>query len=252
MAIRAAGTYVSKNKGAKRGKAKGKENRFSKNKFYNLTSRLFPITNHGTTSHPKMRSKQDLTPFLVGRTFSVNQGDLECADPMNAVNSPRYFKFKVNAVCGNNCNSVFNGMEVSREKITGMIRKWHTLIEANIPITTKDGSTWRVFVNAVTKKKNPDSLKHYAKASEIKIIRKRIVETTLEHLDGIEVEKLVKILSTEGLAKEFETRCNEIYPIFAMIIKVKPIKNMQCIIVKTRSDDPAHLESDNKSDLENE
>ncbi|EED42293.1 SSU ribosomal protein S3AE, partial [Enterocytozoon bieneusi H348] len=104
----------------------------------------------------------------------------------------------------------------------------------------------------VNKRRNPAFAQHYAKASEIKIIRKRIVETTLEHLDGIEVEKLVKVLSTEGLAKEFETRCNEIYPIFAMIIKVKPIKNMQCIIVKTRSDDPAHLESDNKSDLENE
>ncbi|KAL6120423.1 hypothetical protein NUSPORA_02853 [Nucleospora cyclopteri] len=234
MAIRALGSYVSKSKGAKRGKSKSKENRFSKNKFYNLTSTLFPVTTHGVTSHPKVRSRQDLNQFLVGRTFSVNQGDLECADPQQAQNSIRNFLFKVNKVRGNDCKSVFNGMEVSRDKVAGMVRKWHTLIETQVDVFTKDQSSWRFFVNAVTKKRNPTGMKHYAKASEVKRIRKITVEIIKGAIEGLEVEKMVKNLSTDALIREIEGKCSEIYPINAMIIKVKPIKNMQCIISKMK------------------
>ncbi|CAG2107309.1 unnamed protein product [Medioppia subpectinata] len=247
MAIRAAGTYVSKSKGAKKGKSRGKENRFNKNKFFNLTSRLFPVTNHGETSHPKMRSRQDLTPLLIGRTFSVNQGDLECADPLQAINSQRNFDFKVNKVRGHDCLSVFNGMEVAREKVAGMIRKWHTLIEADVEIATKDQSTWRFFVNAVTKRGVSKSQKNYAKTSEVKEIRKIIVEIVKEQAEGLEVEKMVKLLSTDAISREIESRCSHIYPITALLRKVKPIKNMQCIVKPKQSSDLGEEES-----LENE
>ena len=243
MAIRAAGSFVSKNKGAKKSKSRSKENRFSKNKFYNLTSRLFPVTTHGTTSHPKVRSRQDLTGFLIGRSFEVNQGDLECANPLEAQNSMRYFKFKVNKVKGNDCCSVFNGMEVVRDKVAGLIRKWHTLIEANTEIITKDGSIWRVFVNAVTKRKNNNSLRHYAKASEVKEIRAKIVEILRKHLDGVDVEKVVKIISTDAIVREIETSVASIYPVTAMLTKVKAVKNMQCIVVKnTKEEESAENE----------
>lgn len=232
MAIRAAGSYVSKSKGARKGRKQLKENRFNKLKFFNLTSKLFPVTNHGTTSHPKVRSRQDLNPFLVGRTFKVNQGDLESANPADAHNSPRYFKFKVNKVQGNDCCSVFDGMEMTRDKVAGLIRKWHTLITYSNEITTKDGSTWRVFVNAVTKRKSESSLKHYAKASEVKEIRKSIDETIQKNLNNVEVEKLVKLLSTDTVVREVETNAAKIYPVNAMITKVKAVKNMQCIVRK--------------------
>lgn len=237
MAIRAAGSYVSKSKGAKRGRKSGKENKFSKNKFYNLVSRLFPVTQHGTTSHPKVRSRQDLNQYLIGRTFKVNQGDLECKDPTEAQNSMRYFKFKVNKVVGNDCQSVFDGMEVVRDKVSGMIRKWHTLIEAHYDFTTKDGSTWRVFVNAVTKKNKEGSLKSYAQASSVKEIRKIILETLEKNLEGLDMEKLVKLLSTDQITRDIESKAAAIYPVNTMITKVKSVKNMQCIVMRDNKEE---------------
>ncbi|ORD95926.1 RS3A [Hepatospora eriocheir] len=226
MAIRAAGTYVSKSKGSR--KSKKKESSISKDRFYNLTTNYFPQKFHGQTSHPKLKAKQDIDQFLMGRTFFVNQADLDSKESVYT-NSPRNFHFKVNDISGNNCNSVFNGMTATKEKITSMIRKNHTLIEVNTTITLKDQSIFRVFVNAVTKKTST-SLRHYAKTSETKKIRAVIEEIIKSNCDGLEVSKLVSLLSTESLAREMEKKCESIYPINALIHKVKPIKNVACII----------------------
>ncbi|ORD93189.1 RS3A, partial [Enterospora canceri] len=79
--------------------------------------------------------------------------------------------------------------------------------------------------------------RHYAKASEVKEIRKIIVEILTKTLNGIEVEKLVKILSTDNLVREIETKCSSIYPVVAMVRKVKTIKNMQCIRNKIKGEE---------------
>lgn len=227
MAIRASGQYVSKNKGSRKTKSRGKENRFSKKQTFNLvTSPLFPITQHGKTYHPKTKAKQDLRAFLLGRTFKVNQGDL------NGLNTEthRNFCFKVGEVRGTDCIGLFNGMYVARDKVTNMIKKWHSLIDAHLDITTADGSTWRIFVQAVTKRMPGQVKKNsYCQTTEAKKIRKVMFEVITEELEGIDVDKLIKKLSTEAIGKEIENRCVKIYPLTAIVSKVKPIKNMKII-----------------------
>lgn len=227
MAIRASGQYVSKNKGSRKTKSRGKENRFSKKQFFNLvTSPIFPVTHHGKTAHPKTKSKQDLTGFLLGRTFKVNQGDL------NGMNTEthRNFCFKVGEVRGNDCLGFFNGMYVGRDKVSNMIKKWHSLIDANMDLTTSDGSVWRVFAHAVTKRVPGQTKKNsYCQTSQAKQMRKIIFEVLTEELEGLDVDKFVKKLSSESIGKEIEHRCSEICPITAIISKVKPIKNMKII-----------------------
>lgn len=227
MAIRASGQYTSKNKGSKKSKSRAKENRFSKKQFFNLcTAPIFPVTMHGRTSHPKTKSRQDLTPFLLGRTFSVNQGDLNGAN----TETHRNFCFKVGEVRGRDCLGVFNGMYVSRDKVANMIRKWHSLVDAHLDLTTADGSVWRFFVVAVTKRLPGQVKKNsYCQESQAKAIRKIIFEVLTEEVEGVDTDKIVKKLSTELIGKEIESRCAKIFPITAIVSKVKPIKNMKIV-----------------------
>lgn len=227
MAIRAPGTYVTKKKGSKKGKSRQKENRFNKKKFFNLTTQTpFPVSTHGQTCHTRIRAKQDLKPFLIGRTFNVNQGDL-LADNKNTY---RNFCFKVGDVRGSDCLSFFNGMYMAQDKISGMVRKWHTLVEANMDLMTKDGSTWRFFVSAVTRRPPGYTGKtSYLQASQVKEIRKVMFEVLKTEVDGLDTDKLLNKLSTEAIGKEVEARCAEIYPIVAVVRKVKPIKNLKIV-----------------------
>lgn len=229
MAIRAAGTYVTKKKSSKKGKSRQKENRFSKKKFFNLTTQApFPVTLHGQTCQTRIRSKLGLKNFLVGRTFSVNQGDLVGDNK----ETHRNFCFKVGDVKGHDCVGFFNGMYLARDKMAGMVRKWHTLVEANLDLTTKDGSTWRFFVSAVTRRKMGHTGKTcYAKTSQVKEIRKIMFEVLKAEADGMDTDKLVKKLSTETIGKEIEARCADIFNIMAVVRKVKPIKNMKIVEV---------------------
>lgn len=241
MTIRPTGQYVSKNKGSRKGKSRAKENRFSKKQFFNLaTSPIFPVTQHGKTSHPKTKAKQDLSSFLLGRTFSVNQGDL------NGMNTEthRNFSFKVGQVRGTDCMGVFNGIYVAQDKIASMIRKWRSLVNVHLDVTTADGSIWRVFVNAVTKKL-PNQVKRnsYCQTSDAKRMRKVIFEVISEELEGIEVDKMIKKLSTEAIGTEIENRCAKIYPVTAIVTKVKPIKNMKMVEALKNENDLVQEES---------
>jgi small subunit ribosomal protein S3Ae len=246
MTIRPTGQYVSKNKGSRKGKSRSKENRFSKKQFFNLTTTpIFPVTQHGKTSHPKTKAKQDLSAFLLGRTFSVNQGDLNGAN----TETHRNFSFKVGGVRGSDCLGVFNGIYVAQDKISSMIRKWRSLVNAHLDVTTSDGSIWRVFVNAVTKKlPNQEKRNSYCQTSDAKRMRKVIFEVISEELEGIDVDKMIKKLSTESIGTEIETRCASIYPVTAIVTKVKPIKNLKALEA-TKSENIALPEEANKFEI---
>lgn len=247
MAIRAPGTYVTKKKGSKKGKSRQKENKFSKKKFFNLTSvSPFAESTHGQTCHTRLRSKQELKPFLVGRTFAVNQGDL-AGDNRE---THRSFCFKVGDVKGHDCVSYFNGMYVAQDKMSGMVRKWHSLVEANMELTTKCGSTWRFFVAAVTRRRAGQTGKTcYLQASEVKHIRKIMFEVLREEVEGLDTDKLMKKLSTESIGKIIEVRCAEIHPLNCVVRKVKPIKNLRIIDINNNSNTNTNIIRENKFEV---
>lgn len=228
MAIRPSGSYVTKSRsGKKSNKNRQKEDKFAKKAYFNLTTQpIFPVTFHGRTLTQKLRVKEDLHKALRGRTFNVNQGDLTNENK----DTFRNFCFKVGDVRGNDCLSFFNGMYVAREKISSMVRKWHTLISAEQQVTTKDGSQWRVFVECVTKRYPGQTKKTtYAKTSEVKAMRKIIFEVLEKEFNGQDVDKIIKKLSTDAISREIEQRCSSIFNITAIVRKVKPIKNMKII-----------------------
>lgn len=222
MAIRAPGQYATR-RTTKKGRSHSKENRFLKKRFFSLTtSTPFPVSFHGKTSVTRMRAKQNLVPSLLGRTFSVNQGDLNGENK----ETHRNFDFKIGKVIGTNCVGFFNGMCLARDRMTAMIKKWHTLVEAETPIETRDGSTWRVFVSAVTRRLPGQTKKAtYLKSSQEREIRKIMIRVVKEELDGLDVEKVIQKLSSEALGKLVEAQCADIHPLTAVVRKVKPIQN---------------------------
>merc|ERR1719258_226564 len=67
-------------------------------------------------------------------------------------------KLCIEEVQGRNCLTDFHAMDLTRDKQCSLIRKWHTLIEANVDVKTTDGYIVRLFVIAFTKRR-PDQVK---------------------------------------------------------------------------------------------
>ena len=122
------------------------------------------------------------------------------------------------------CN--FYGMDITRDKLSSLIRKWQTLIEAQVEATTTDGYKLRLFALAFTKRR-PNQIRKtsYATTAQVKAIRKKMVEKMRSKVESMDLKELVKTLIPELLGKEIEKACQPIYPLQNVFIrKVKTIK----------------------------
>lgn len=211
-------------KSLKKGLKKKATDNFAKKEWFSLRIPSgFVVTEPGKTLCTKQNTKANLDKFLLGRNFEVNQGDL---NPGNEESAVRKFRFVVNNVNGRIVESEFNGMELTTEKKRGIIRKWHTLIEAFRDVCTKDGYHLRVFVTALTKHR-PGSVSRtcYAKTSEVKKVRRVMFEVIENEISESELSKVVKKLSVEKLGKEIEKKASVILPLQnCYTAKVKVIK----------------------------
>ena len=110
--------------------------------------------------------------FLKGRVYEVSLGDLNKSEM-----DFRKFRLICEDVKGRNCLTNFHGMTFTRDKICSIIKKWHTLIEANTTVKTTDGYYLRLFVIGFTKR-SPNQVKKttYAQGSKVRQIRAKMVE----------------------------------------------------------------------------
>merc|ERR1719163_857556 len=68
-------------------------------------------------------------------------------------------------------------MDLTRDKLCSLLKKWQTLIEASVDVKTTDGYTLRLFAIAFTKKRQNQSKKtSYAQSSKIRQIRAKMVK----------------------------------------------------------------------------
>ncbi|CAM9326461.1 unnamed protein product [Lampetra planeri] len=51
----------------------------------------------------------------------------------------RKFKLITEDVQGKNCLTNFHGMDLTRDKMCSMVKKWQTMIEAHVDVKTTDG-----------------------------------------------------------------------------------------------------------------
>ena len=94
------------------------------------------------------------------------------------------------------------------------MRKWQTLIEANITVKTTDDYLLRLFAIAFTKRR-PNQIKKttYARSSQIRAIRKKMVEIIQREASSCSLSQMTTKLIPEVIGREIEKATQGIYPL---------------------------------------
>lgn len=82
--------------------------------------------------------------------FEVSLADLQ--NDQDAERSFRKFRLIAEDVQGHNVLTNFHGMDLTTDKLRSMVKKWQTLIEANVDVKTTDGYLLRLFCIGFTHK----------------------------------------------------------------------------------------------------
>lgn len=217
---------VGKNKRMSKGK-KGTKKKvgdpFLKKEWYELKApSMFQQRNFGKTLVTKSAGTKLAGDSLKGRVFEMNLADLNNDEDQ----AFRKIKLCCEYIQGRNCLTDFYGMNITRDKLCSLIRKWYSLIEANVDIKTTDGYMLRMFCIAFTKKgEGQVKTTCYARASQIRAIRKKMVEVMVAESSKSQLRDLVKKFIPEMIGKEIEKHCKGIFPLQNVFIrKVRILK----------------------------
>lgn len=147
---------------------------------------------------------------LKGRIFEVSLADLQ-KDEDHAF---RKVKLRVDEVQGKNCLTNFHGLDFTSDKLRSLVRKWQSLIEANVVVKTTDDYLLRLFCIAFTKRR-PNQIKKttYAASSQIRSIRKKMVEIMAREASSCSLAQLTTKLIPEVIGREIEKSTQGIYPL---------------------------------------
>src|SRR5690606_24421879 len=136
---------------------------------------------------------------LKGRIIEVSLADLQKDED----HSFRKVKLRVDEVQGKNCLTNFHGLDFTSDTLRSLVRKWQTLIEANVTVKTTDDYLLRLFAIAFTKRRQNQIKKTtYAQSSQIRAIRKKMVEIIQREAASCSLAQLTQKLIPEVIGKE--------------------------------------------------
>jgi small subunit ribosomal protein S3Ae len=107
---------------------------------------------------------------------------------------------KIRLVCedvqGTDVVTNFHGMDMTRDKLCSLIRKWQSLIEGSVDVRTTDGYVLRMFAIAFTKKQPNQGVRStcYAQSGQVRNIRKKMFEIMTEEASKCDLKELVQKL----------------------------------------------------------
>jgi len=211
-------------KGGKKGGKKKVADPFSKKDWYDIKAPAnFDVRTIGRTLVTRTTGTKIASDALKGRVFEASLGDLNKLDDED---SHRKFRFICEDVQGRHCLTNFHGMDMTTDRLRMLVKKWQTLIEAQADIRTSDGYLLRVFCIAFTTKMRGQIRKtSYAQHTQIKAIRKKMVEIMTRDIAGSELKEVVSKLIPNSIGAEIEKACRSIYPLqHVNIRKVKVLK----------------------------
>jgi len=218
---------VGKNKRLSKGK-KGIKKKvvdpFSRKDWYDIKApSIFETRNVGKTFANRSQGLKNANDSLKGRILEVSLADLNKDED----SSFRKIKLRVDEVQGKNCLTNFHGMDFTSDKLRSLVRKWQTLIEAHVDVKTTDGYLIRLFAIGFTKRR-PAQVKKttYAKASQIREIRKKMFEIMTREATSVDLKELVQKFVPEAIGREIEKATRSIYPLQNVYIrKAKILKS---------------------------
>jgi len=216
---------VGKNKRLSKGKkGKGKKavDPFKEKEWYELKApAVFTHRNIGKTIVSRTKGTHVASEALKGRIVEANLADLNKDEDAFY----RKFKLEILDVEGRTAKTQFYGMDFTTDKVRSLVKKWQTLIDTHLDVTTTDGYKLRLFCVAFTKKRQNCLRKtYYASTSQIKTIRKKIFEIMAKE-SACELKDLIKKFVAETIGSAIEKASEGIYPLKDVFIrKVKLLK----------------------------
>lgn len=220
---------VGKNKGLAKSGKKGVKKKivdpFTRKEWYDVKApSMFSNRQVGTTCVNRTQGTKIASEGLKGRVFEVSLADLQ--KDSDAERSFRKFRLIAEEVQGKEVLTNFHGMDLTTDKLRSMVKKWQTLIEANVDVKTTDGYLLRVFCIGFTNKDNQSQRKtYYAQHTQVKAIRKKMVDTITADVVQNDLKEVVCKLLPDSIAKDIEKKCQGIYPLHDVYIrKVKVLK----------------------------
>ena len=195
--------------------AVGKNKRLSKGKKGLKKKTVDPFTRKDWYSikAPNPFNVRDVGKTLVNRTTGLK-------------NANDALKGRIDEVQGKNCLTNFHGLDFTSDKLRSLVRKWQSLIEANVTVKTTDDYLIRLFAIAFTKRR-PNQIKKttYAASSQIRQIRKKMTDIIQREATSCTLTQLTSKLIPEVIGREIEKATQGIYPLQNVHIrKVKLLK----------------------------
>jgi len=219
----AVGKNKRMSKGSKKGGKKKVVDPFTKKDWYDIKApSMFKVRQVGKTLVTRTIGNKIAADGLKGRVFDCNQADLQ-------EDGTGYRKFKLicEDVQGKNCVLNFHGMELTRDKVCSMVKKWQTMIKCQVDVKTTDNYHLRVFITAFTKKAGQEQVKKttYAQSQQVKQIRKKMTELVIAQVSNADIKELIAKLLPDSIAAEIVKAAQPIYPIQdCYISKIKVVK----------------------------
>jgi len=219
----------------KKGNKKKAQDPFAKKEMYSVKApSMFAVRTAGKTIINRTQGNKIASEGLKGRVFEMSLADLNGGDESQGF---RKIKLVVEDVQGNDCLTTFHGMDMARDKLCSLIRKWQTLIEAYVDVRTTDGYYLRLFAIAFTRKQSNQAVKStcYAQAGQVRNIRKKMFEIMTEEASKCDLKELVQkfISSPDSIGLEIEKKCQAVFPLQNVFIrKVKMLKKPKFDLLK--------------------
>jgi len=217
---------VGKNKRLSKGKKglkKKAQDPFTRKDWYGIKAPApFAIRDVGKTLVNRTTGLKNANDALKGRIIEVSLADLQKDED----HSFRKVKLRVDEVQGKNCLTNFHGLDFTSDKLRSLVRKWQTLIEANVTVMTTDHYLIRLFAIAFTKRR-PNQVKKttYAQTGQIREIRKKMFEIMTREASSVDLLNLVQKFIPEAIGREIEKAARGIYPLQNVYVrKVKILK----------------------------
>merc|ERR1711898_200 len=151
---------VGKNKRLTKGKKGSKKkiiDPFASKDWYDIKApSLFSNPICGKTICTRSKGTKIASDQLKGRVLEVSLGDLN----KNEDDAYRKMRLRVEEVKDKQVLCGFWGMDFTTDKLRSLVRKWQSLIEANVDVKTVDGYVPRCFCIGFTKKRLSRSARH--------------------------------------------------------------------------------------------
>jgi len=183
----------------------------------------FTVRQVGKTLCNKTIGKRIAKDNIMGRVFEASLADLNNDEDQ----AFRKIRLRCEDVQGKNVLTQFHGMDMTRDKLGFLTKRWQSLIEAFVDVTTTDGYLLRLFSIAFTKKRqNQHRTTSYAQSSQKRAIRAKMVDIMRREAETADLKELVAKFVPESIGREIISQCQNIYPLQNVYVR-------KCKVLKT-------------------